>query len=1014
MSLVSRRLVLLFAGACTVTPAPVDAADWQAGLVSRAGVLGPGANGDSAPASGRWWTGRYLLFASRAANAGDVVDTNNADDVFLRDTQLGTTIVVSRSALDPTRTANAASTPVAVTPDGRWVLFDSIADDLVPGQLPGVRGQTYLFDRQSGTTRLVSHVAGNPLQMPTDFGASGFAVSDDGSRVLFGSPSGQLASGVAASSGANAYMADLSVGTARLLSHAPGQPTQPVYAATPSGLSADGNIALFLAIPSAQSLQTNAWTYQYDSGTLTLVSSRFDDATAPVGSSRAVMSRSGRFVALRANPGFIAGSLGTDLYLVDRAGNARRRLFPNATAPTQVAPDGPDEYRLAFVADDGSVSIRADAGTLVPGVSDTNASLEALWVDPLGNATLVSRLGGSGNVAGGIQGIYDASDDGHCVVVRGSTNLVAGATPQFADAVVIIDRVAGTSQLAAHRFGDSTVVPVDYVGRGAVATDCSYAFESDSWDIVSPQEPSSYRDLFFGSAGSESAIGSVRAGSGMPTSDGKSTRIRLAARLAAGGRAVAFTDTGHDVAVGYPVRAGIPTNVYLGDEATAAMLLSPAQAPFVADANLSGFTPDGTHVLFNTDRSYQVPGTVDPNDESDAFVSDGAATPVLLSHRAGDVLTAGNDGSGAIAMSDDARWHLVSSRATDLVPGFVDGNAANGADVYVHDAMTGATTLVSHRTSGASLGATGSSQPVAMSADGRRVLFTSAAPDLVAGFVDRNGPNGEDFFLYDRTTGTAALVSHRTGSIVEGANGAPPIGIDYSVGSISADGNWVLFASEATDLVAGQVDTNASSDLFLFEVATGQVTLVNHLVGSAVTTAGSFTWIGQLSADGRFVAFECGGPGLFPGQDPGAPFRGVLLHDRVTGQRRLVSHSHLGPAVPVSSGSFGAMSADGRYLAWSTSATDVVAGLVDTNQRADIYVFDRTRDQSTLVSHRAGAPLVAANGESLPQGISDDGRTVAFLSKATDIAAGVADGNAESDAFIARNRDDLFLDSFED
>ena len=1013
MSLVSRVLVLLFAGACTVTPAPVDAADWQAGLVSRAGVLGPGANGDSAPATGRWWTGRYLLFASRAANAGNVVDTNNADDVFLRDTQLGTTIVVSRSALDPTRTANAASTPVAVTPDGRWVLFDSIADDLVPGQLPGVRGQTYLFDRQSGTTRLVSHVAGNPLQMPTDFGASGFAVSDDGSRVLFGSPSGQLASGVAASSGANAYMADLSVGTARLLSHAPGQPTQPVYAATPSGLSADGNIALFLAIPSAQSLQTNAWTYQYDSGTLTLVSSRFDDATAPVGSSRAVMSRSGRFVVLRANPGFIAGSLGTDLYLVDRAGNARRRLFPNAPAPTQVVPDGPDEYRLAFVADDGSASIRANAGTLVPGVSDTNASLEALWVDPLGNATLVSRLGGSGNVAGGIQGIHDASDDGRCVVVRGSTDLVAGATPQFADALVIIDRVAGTSRLAAHRFGAPTAVPSAYVGRGAVASDCSHAFESDASDIVSPQEPSSYRDLFVGGPGAEATLASTREGGGLPTSDGSVASLRLATSVAPGGRALAYTSTGHDVVPGYPYRTNGPENLYIGDEVSGSALLSPAQGAAVANAYLSAFTPDGRHALFNTDRAGQIPGTVDTNDRSDAFLSNGAPVPALLSHRAGDVLTAGNGGSAAIAMSDDARWHLVRSIATDLIPGFVDGNTADGADVYVHDAVTGATTLVSHRTSGTTLGATGTSQPVAMSADGRRVLFTSAAPDLVTGFVDRNGSNGDDFFLYDRTTGTTALVSHRVGSLVEGANGAPPA-IGDGLGSISADGNWVMFASEGTDLVAGQVDTNASSDLFLFEVATGQVTLVNHLVGSAVTTAGSFTWIGQLSADGRFVAFECGGPGLFPGQDPGAPFRGVLLHDRVTGQRRLVSHSHLGPAVPVSSGSFGAMSADGRYLAWSTSATDVVAGLVDTNQRADIYVFDRTRDQSTLVSHRAGAPLVAANGESLPQGISDDGRTVAFLSKATDIAAGVADGNAESDAFIARNRDDLFLDSFED
>jgi hypothetical protein len=253
----------------------------------------------------------------------------------------------------------------------------------------------------------------------------------------------------------------------------------------------------------------------------------------------------------------------------------------------------------------------------------------------------------------------------------------------------------------------------------------------------------------------------------------------------------------------------------------------------------------------------------------------------------------------------------------------------------------------------------------------------------------------------------------RAGTVVEGGDGQSPVDSEVApISRFSADGNWVLFGSYASDLAAGQFDPNPTADLFLYEVATAQITLASRAVGTTAVAANSPSFDGRISGDGRFIVFRSAATNLAT-VPPGPFLYGTWLHDRITGETRLVSHSYTGSNAAVYDGAASAISADGRSVLWSTTATNVVAGVVDTNQAYDVYVYDRTRDASTLVSHRAGAPLVAANGESLPQGISDDGRTVALLSKATDMAPNVADGNAEVDAFLVRNRDDLFVDGFE-
>src|SRR5262249_34729366 len=132
-------------------------------------------------------------------------------------------------------------------------------------------------------------------------------------------------------------------------------------------------------------------------------------------------------------------------------------------------------------------------------------------------------------------------------------------------------------------------------------------------------------------------------------------------------------------------------------------------------------------------------------------------------------------------------------------------------------------------------------------------------------------------------TGTTALVSRASGSPAVAANGSSVNGL------VSSDGRYVVFESGATNLVAGQVDTNGASDLFLYEVATGTIKLINHPVGAPATTTAGGAGFASISADGAYVAFVYTGTDLVAGQV--GTSRSVYLYNRATEAVTLVSHA---------------------------------------------------------------------------------------------------------------------------
>jgi Tol biopolymer transport system component len=342
---------------------------------------------------------------------------------------------------------------------------------------------------------------------------------------------------------------------------------------------------------------------------------------------------------------------------------------------------------------------------------------------------------------------------------------------------------------------------------------------------------------------------------------------------------------------------------------------------------------------------------------------------------------AGDDFSVLAAVSGDGRFVAFWSFASNLVPGDTNG----ATDVFVHDRQSGTTERVSvdsrerQATGQGGTLDTNFGRP-AISADGRFVAFASSATNLVRG--DRN--QTVDIFLRDRVAGTTERVS-LTGRRTE-ANGGSELP------ALSPDGRFVAFTSFADNLVAG--DTNFAGDVFVRDrqAATTERVSVNSNEEQANASSGG----AALSADGRFVAFGSDASNLVPGDVDDAA-SDVFLRDRQAGTTEGISTTQPPSGQVLHSGS-PSLSADGRLVALHSRESNLVPG--DTNGRFDVFVFDRQTQTTERVSVTSAG--TEGNNDSTGPSISADGRFVAFTSDADNLVAG--DGNFDVDVFVATGR----------
>jgi Tol biopolymer transport system component len=386
------------------------------------------------------------------------------------------------------------------------------------------------------------------------------------------------------------------------------------------------------------------------------------------------------------------------------------------------------------------------------------------------------------------------------------------------------------------------------------------------------------------------------------------------------------------------------------------------------DSGFPSISADGRYVAFASGATNLVSG--DTNWSADVFVRDrqsGTTERVSV-----DSLGAqGNGTSVAPSISADGRYVAFSSLAS-----LVSGDTNFDDDVFVHDRQGGTT----ERVSVDSFGTQGNSDSYApsISADGRYVAFWSRATNLVGG--DTNG--AYDVFIRDRQSGTTERVS--IDSLGAQGNG------DSRYPSISADGRYVAFHSVATNLVGG--DTNGWLDVFVRDRQSGTTERVS--VDSFGAQGNGESLAPSISADGRYVAFTSAASNLVSGDTNGAP--DVFVRDRQSATTERVNIDSLGAQGNDSSSESRApsISADGRYVAFHGDATNLVSG--DTNGRADVFV----RDRQSGTTERVSIDSLGAQGNvgSYDPSISADGRYVAFHSVATNLVSG--DTNGFVDVFV--------------
>lgn len=279
----------------------------------------------------------------------------------------------------------------------------------------------------------------------------------------------------------------------------------------------------------------------------------------------------------------------------------------------------------------------------------------------------------------------------------------------------------------------------------------------------------------------------------------------------------------------------------------------------------------------------------------------------------------GNDFSGLSSISADGNLIAFQSSATNLVPGSVAGIS----DILIRDVAAGTTNSVSVDSAGVS--GNGSSQAPRIAADGGAIAFASLATNLVAG--DTNGVR--DVFVHVRQTGQTTRVSVATG----GGEGDGPSGgagvAPSNVLDISDDGRFVVFSSDATNLVPG--DTNGVTDIFRHDRQTGETIRVSVGTGGVQSNASSDQ--PKISGDGRFVVFNSDATNLDARDQNGLP--DVFIHDTQTGETQVVS-LNLDVTNTGNGGSFFPdISADGRVLVFASDASNLVVD--DTNDARDIF-----------------------------------------------------------------------------
>ncbi|MDX2231165.1 MAG: Ig-like domain-containing protein [Leptolyngbyaceae cyanobacterium bins.349] len=468
------------------------------------------------------------------------------------------------------------------------------------------------------------------------------------------------------------------------------------------------------------------------------------------------------------------------------------------------------------------------------------------------------------------------------------------------------------------------------------------------------------------------------------------------------GRYVLFTSQSTNLATGDP--NGVQEDIFLRDRILGTTLLVSAQYNSGTgdnSTNIAGqgrslnpvMSADGRYVAFTSNAANLV--ATDANGSTrDVFLWDRDTRRTTLISRGNSGQEGWGDAFGPSISRDGKR--VVFTSSGNLFRG-------SGPDDYYHQVVlyewtTTPTAGSIRQVSVNNVGQSGNEQsgfeyPALISGNGQYVVFQSNATNLID-LNNDNIPDGElnggsDVFVRDLATNRTILVSVNSSGTGSGNQGA-------GRPSISEDGQTIAFISNASNLVSG--GTNGSRHAFVRNLATG----TTQLVSVSSTGQQAYPWEATpnvvLSGDGRFAVFANGSDNLVTGDNNNA--RDLFLRDLTANTTTLVSvnQGNTGAGNGASNSQddmFPAISFDGRYLVFSSLATDLVSN--DANGVSDVFLRDRVAGTTTLIS-RNQAGTGSGNGTSDFATINRSGNVIAFSSTASNLVT--TDTNGRMDAFV--------------
>ena len=1011
MARIAAFLCLLLMSASAFAAGPVE-------LISRADPL-PDTNGVSY-LSAMSADGRYVAFQSDAPNlVPGQVDDNGFPDVFLRDRVAGTTTLVTHVSGAPNRASAVAgyaySFDGTLSADGRYLAFASLATQLVPGVVDANdSADVFLYDRVTGATTLISHAAGQP-GVPAGGISFQPRISADGNLVAFASFAGNLVAGQTAPAGTdpspNIFLYDRRSGALTLLSHASGSPTRTAQGGSGDiAISADGSYVLFgstatdlVAGMTSAHLSYQVFLYERSSGALTLVSHAAGSPLAAPenGCGNLLLSADGRWIAFHSNarnlvPGQIDPSFSTnDAFLYDRVTGQLRLVSHTTASPLTAAGINVFAGGLIALSGDGRyLAFASEAPDVIPGQVNLAPGINLFVYDRVSaGTTLVSHHRDSGVTTPSRPGAFSPSlsADGRWIAFASiSGDLIPHQTdPTTTSDIFVYDQTTRATVLASHvraslstAADDSSDAPLISADGGVVAFS-SYATDLGAGQVDADRR----RDLFLFERTSAEVTPLNQRAPDLPSvaPSGPSS----AYGISADGRFVVFlseatglvpgqVDTPYSIADDGEEKG--TWDVFLRDRAlgkTTLLSRTSAAPPTAAGGDSPAISADGKFVAFRM----SVPNGSQPAGQ--VFLYDRTADNYrLLNAALPPASGASGFPSGTPAISADGRYVAFACAGCTLVRGQQDGGSGHSqqVDIFLYDRVAGAATLVSHASGAPVTPGNDDSRTPRISADGRYVVFLSGATDLVAGQVGSFG--SVNAFVFDRATGTVALVSHTAGSpVTPSAGGAV-------AADISADGRWVIFWNyAAADVVPGQTGSG-QGDVYLYDRAAGTNRLVSHAPSSPAAGgndgSGLYLDAFSLSADGRWIVFASAATDLVPGvSNPGKTVN-VYLYDRTSGAISLVSFAAGAPGTAGDSVSFlPRISADGGRITFQSPALNLIPGQPERPPVVVLYVQERATGARTPIGRTNSVGLFQVDSHvSLGSWLSADGRQIAFTSDA--------------------------------